>query len=860
MNSSTIRTDFAGSLICHAAVIGVLFAVGSATAPQLSVKPTALADEKAIVENPAKSSKETADAADAAKPQPADATPPAPETAPTPAEPVRTAAETTKALVGAEAKQSVAATVPANAPESVKAQLAAALEAALAEALQTVSMNDGTPLSRAEIEMATAENVAGQLRTEVTAAYAESAAKEFSKRALEDAQRKLEEAAAAELGPAAREMIAGAGAEMAGAEPTQSPQRAADLAIHDKDPFQKTLESEARKALASVAPAELANSAAEIVSRKLAAQGVPAEGAGLDTLRASIASAVAAMAGGRSFNTGAVWKPSSELVLPGTKKNKPDEALAAKLAEVGEKQTALMREKLPQLAAAAARAAKWNESFGVTKETEAKIETIHRLETHMANLKAGRGGAAEASLASSLAALLGGGGSSSGGNGGDPNMRVLDGDARFGRGGRNFNEAAFRELVARIDGRPAGAGGTDLQQVAGEAREAAGGTAAAPPAQRIVAFAAPPAAEIEAAPAALPAPPFASIIFTAARHAARPPQVDGDLSEWDLAAPHAAVRTLFDNSHLATGPDVYFQWRAEGLYFAYRLADTGGIQVSSGAPYHGDCFELFLDSTNSRAKSMRESNSAAQYFFMPFGWRGDATRTFEKGGGVSLPTGRDLPALNASRKTSFCTGKQGPGGYAVEGFLSLDALRRRLAPGVWLGLDVSVSPDFEFPNQMQWAAAKSLGNWDRPNTWGDLLLLGSRARVGWRAAKGEAPVRHAAALNETLIVEVSDADMNLDTATAESVAVKITRNGADDAAQVLLLHETGPDTGIFQSRVLLASYAAADAPGTLRAQSGDRLTLTYIDAMDAAAARNQPRTAALEVGWPVLRINRQAAR
>ncbi len=846
MNDSTCRTDFIGSLIFHAALIGVLFAAGSA-APRPITERTELPEEKALVENSAKSADEEAADATAAKAQPESAASPAQETAPASGEPARTAKATSKALVGAEAKQSVAMAIPEDAPASVKSEIAAALTSAIEAAM--VAAPDA---SRAQMELAAAENVAGQLRAEVSDAFGASAAKDFSRRAFDSALRNLETSVAAELGPKARDMIAAAGAEMAADDSAAAPKRGAEIAIHDKETFQKTLDAEAKRVMAEIAPGLLAETAAGIVKGKLNEQKVSEDEAAMKQLRENVVKGVVENAAGRGFNTGAAWKPSNELILPGTRKNKLDEPLTAKLAEVAEKQAAMIREALPRLAAEAAKAAKWNESFNVSEETKSKITTLHRLETHMANLKAGRGGAADSSLASSLAALLKDAGGGTGSDGNATAYQTLDG---HGGSGRNFKEDEYQRLLARLTGRPVGAGAeADLHRVAGEPVNTAAQAASSAAPERIVSLVEPtvaaPAADEPIAP-----PPFPSATNTAAPYAAQRPTVDGDLSDWNLKAPRAEVRLLENNTTLASGPDVFLQWRAEGLYFAYRLADTGGVQISSGAPYHGDCIELFVDPANSRAPRIRDSNSARQFFFMPFGYKGDPTRTFEKSGAVQ-PTGKDLATLNRDRTVSFCTAKPEAGGYAVEGFLSIQAMQRRLAPGVYLGFDVSVSPDFDFKNQMQWAAAKSLGNWDRPSTWGDLLLLGTNARATFRGANGTE--RRVAVAGESLILEVADADMNLDAAARETVAVKLAR--ADGAgAQVLLLTETGADTGIFQGPALLQS-GAADRAGAIAVSGGDAVVLTYIDTVNASGARNKPATARLEIGWPVMRFGTHAAR
>lgn len=858
---NSLRGDLLASFACHAALIGVMMALTVAISPTelVTILNSAGADASASSEPPAaaasaekskaaalaetKKAEAADDAAFAAKADSAGVAAP---------EPVRTPEETAKSLLGIEVKQSVTSAVPSSVPESVKADISAALDRAMTQAMSSRNA-DGSLPSRMDVELSAANSVIGQLKTEVNEAFTASAAEAYPRRAYDSALKQLELSTAAILGPKERELLEREGSALAGGDAAQAGKRTAELASRSGEGFRKTLDTEARRVLGEVAPSGIADTAEKMVRNKLAEKGVAADFNALANLREAISKGVAANAAGRQFNTGASWKPSAELVLPGTKPKKDDPTLAAKTSEVASKQEELIRSALTGLASEAGKSAKWNGHFEVSKETQSKIETLKRLETLVANIKDGRGGASEASLASSLASLLGSGPGS--GLGGPRNESDLDFDSSgaWGGSGRNFKEGEYQKLLSRLEGRPANAGSeADIQRVAGDAINASASNGMLAPA-RIVALA---ATVTEPVPAdaliAIPTPPFPSASNTVAYYATKRPTIDGDLSDWNLSVAHAKVRTLANNTPLADGPDVYLQWRGEGLYFAYRLADTGGIQVSSGAPYHGDMAELFVDGTNSRAPRMRDSNSAHQYFFMPFGHRGDATRTFQRArSGVSAPTGIDIATLNRLRAVSFCTAKQEADGYTVEGFLGIEALQRRLAPGIYLGFDISISPDFDFKRQMQWAAAKSLGNWDRPSTWGDLLLVGTTARALFLRSNGE--IATAAAAGETLTIQVDDADMNLDAGAREVVAVKVAL--ADGTgAQVLLLNETGSDTGVFQGPCALIGPGAAPVSGAVIVGGGQAVQLSYIDAVTGAGQRNHPIAKNLNIGWPVLRL------
>lgn len=905
--NSTLRNDLLVSIACHGTLIAGLLLV-SPGAERAPLEDPDLTGKSASndVNQAAKSEQEQAEA-EAAALAVAEAEAAKEEAI----APTRSVEETSKALVGTEVSQSVTSAIPDTASDSIKSEVTAAIEKAVAEVMQNAAENGGKPMTSAEIELAAAEAVANDLRSEVSGDYADAAAKDYPRRAFDNALGALEKATAAEIGPKVHDLLKNDGEAMARAAedaktkaedaaatakaavdaPPSANQNAKDaanarktaakaaaeaakiattaaaaadpgkataqLAMHDKDPFQKTLDAEAKNAISQTAADILADNAAAAVRELLAKENVSADEAEFNKMREAIVKGVQENAAGRGFNTGAVWKPSSALILPGSRRDdKASEALTTKLSEVGKKQEALLKEAMPRLAAETAKNVKWNNSIAISSETKGKITTIHRLETHIANIKAGRVGAAESSLAASLSSLLNGGSGPGTENlsGDMNNYRVRNG---LGGSGRNFKEDEYRKLLARLGGRPANAGSeADLQRVAGDAGQSGAAQAGAGAPERMISLRDPAATLPTAAPAVpepIAPPPFPSATHTAAPYATNRPAIDGDLSDWNLAGPRAEIRVLENNERLASGPDVYLQWRAEGLYFAYRLADTGGTQISNGAPYHGDCVELFVDASNSRAPRMRESNTAHQYFFMPFGYKGDSTLTFQRAfRGAPQPRGMDLATLNRDRNISFCTARPESGGYTVEGFVSIEAMERRLAPGIYLGFDVSVSPDFEFKNQMQWAAAKSLGNWDRPSTWGDLLLLGTSAKACFRSADGSE--RTVAVAGESMMLEITDADMNLDAAVRETVAIRLS-GSASSSPQVMLLNETGADTGVFLSSILLESSGGVSRAGTFAVSGGDTLTFTYIDAVNASGARNKPMNAKLEIGWPVMRFS-----
>jgi subtilase family serine protease len=86
---------------------------------------------------------------------------------------------------------------------------------------------------------------------------------------------------------------------------------------------------------------------------------------------------------------------------------------------------------------------------------------------------------------------------------------------------------------------------------------------------------------------------------------------------------------------------------------------------------------------------------------------------------------------------------------------------------------------------------------------------------------------------DTLRVEVSDADPNVDPALPDRVVVTVT-SGAD--AESVTLVESGPDTGIFAGTLATASGVPVPDDGVLTVVDGAPIVATYVDADDGSGA------------------------
>ncbi|MEH6542622.1 MAG: hypothetical protein V7721_01665 [Porticoccaceae bacterium] len=86
--------------------------------------------------------------------------------------------------------------------------------------------------------------------------------------------------------------------------------------------------------------------------------------------------------------------------------------------------------------------------------------------------------------------------------------------------------------------------------------------------------------------------------------------------------------------------------------------------------------------------------------------------------------------------------------------------------------------------------------------------------------------------SEPLFVRVADADQNLDSTVADTVRVVLTSASGD--TEVLILTETGPDTGVFVGVVQTTTGASGPSDGVLAVAGNDTVTAIYTDPIDGS--------------------------
>ncbi len=351
-------------------------------------------------------------------------------------------------------------------------------------------------------------------------------------------------------------------------------------------------------------------------------------------------------------------------------------------------------------------------------------------------------------------------------------------------------------------------------------------------------------------------PTYKHVAFGCAAMVEHPIVIDGDLGDWgELTHPMAMQYGVQDaNARIENGTKVYMRWSNDGLYLGYVVHDDGGVQQPSAkTPYMGDCLEFFIDMENGRRGAMAQSQFSHQFIFTPFGCAEEARVTFSEIGRSFRGLSQFQPYPDTERKRGWSAAKQIAGGYSVECFVKRQALSKPvLVPGAYLAINFSVNIDAQEAHQTQWSASKAINSWDKPDTWGDVLLLGADASV--RALTLDAKPLERVIPGQAVMVEITDPDMDLDPAHEDRVMATV---GVKDAVDqvMMVLKETGPDTGVFRGSLNTQLYLDEARKNTVSIRPGDVLEIGYDDPRAAYGEQHRRVAADLPVAHPVITLS-----
>ena len=354
-------------------------------------------------------------------------------------------------------------------------------------------------------------------------------------------------------------------------------------------------------------------------------------------------------------------------------------------------------------------------------------------------------------------------------------------------------------------------------------------------------------------------PEFKSLAFGAASFCAQTLRIDGDLSDWGTLEHPMHMQYYADDAEqkINNGIPLYMQWSNKGLYFCYQVLSTHTPVIPSRrAPYSGDVLEVWLDVLNTRDLNMKISQSAHQFLLCPFGLRDAKGSMTEYGrGSRGLLTGKIY--LDETEQHGIARARQNENGYTVEGFISVNALAKPvLTPGMYLAANFSINQQsFAGKYATQWSASKAMETQNKPDTWGDIVLLGSDGSVQFEKANTkETDIFYC--VGDNIAVRVEDPDMNMRADIKDRVTVTLSAAYSQQEL-LLILEEDAVNSGVFRGSCASQAAFRSAQPNTIGIEQGDIITATYTDARAAFGESNRAVKTAAPVAWTVFAQSKQ---
>ncbi len=399
-------------------------------------------------------------------------------------------------------------------------------------------------------------------------------------------------------------------------------------------------------------------------------------------------------------------------------------------------------------------------------------------------------------------------------------------------------------------------------------------------------------------------PPFKTPNFEAIPFLANFPNLDGDLSDWGTIRP-LLLRQDMRPEYARDGVPamVYAAWNYQGFFFGYRVKQpkrffkyvshyvrtpdglglikrrSGDVEWTCG----GDVMWLCLDTLNARLPVRGDRNSQEFYIF-PAGTESDPSTPGAERIVESRRYGRrnlhDPAGWGSSRAKVFPpqpgrdVGPDGSGpyrvarrtedGYTVEIFLPRSLFNHPVfAPGWYIGFDcqVAIGRHLRGTGQHYNSAGWVNQGWpggpaNKPDTWGDLLLLGTDAEVRIQDAEPKWSRSRAVVPGRSYLVTVIDPDRNVHVTDEDTVLISVevldpsARSGGPERAsdiEVLILKETGPNTSTYRGCINTQPGRGGEVLGTVEAMPGQEVRFGYADFADSQGRRNVIREHRLPV-------------
>jgi len=361
------------------------------------------------------------------------------------------------------------------------------------------------------------------------------------------------------------------------------------------------------------------------------------------------------------------------------------------------------------------------------------------------------------------------------------------------------------------------------------------------------------------------------------------PRLDGDLSDWGTVRPLVLrPRHLEDKEPLL----VYAAWNYQGFFFAYRVrqqkeefhwAQKSPYPNVIGWPYGGDYLQLMFDTLDARNTNRGEPH-AQEFIILP---RGTELDENSPGAERVIASQRDAKVKEYRRIKSSLkvfvqqpareVGPDGTGpyritkttdeGYTVEVFIPRTLFKVPVfAPGWYVGFECAVGIGRQ---RRHWTGYRGYawagggggpGAGDKPNRWGDLLLLGTDPAVFAQDADAAGSLTRSVIPGHSYLLTVVDPDRNVNVKTKDAVIVSAEVMGESNDVEVFVLEETAENSGVFRGYIDTQPGVGREVQGVLEVAPRDVIRFGYVDFADAQGRRNVVVTVKMPVGSPLYRV------
>ncbi|MBN1979956.1 MAG: hypothetical protein JW795_00380 [Chitinivibrionales bacterium] len=335
----------------------------------------------------------------------------------------------------------------------------------------------------------------------------------------------------------------------------------------------------------------------------------------------------------------------------------------------------------------------------------------------------------------------------------------------------------------------------------------------------------------------LNAAPFYTSAWGGAVRARQPIRIDGQLNEWAessgyglLGSPQGAAALP---SHLQKlSNKLMMQWDNRGLYCAYHTDDRSDNAGQVETFWDADCLELFFDPRNSK-DSIRIEKRSYQFWV----WPRVANQAAAVGQSLFLTPDLFKPMLLKKGVIAYASVRKG-NAYTVEAFVPSYLFERwHPLPGAIIGFNYSINNGEGI--LIRWVTDRGKHESVHPNLWGDLLLMGSDAKLQVWPADFIVP-------GQTIRITVTDPDMNLQYDRRDNLWMKVGSHLTGDQLAVELT-ETTENSGVFQASAATLLALKPKELHRLSTRPGDRISVYYLDLYGSGNKRNTALNHPLQV-------------